>query len=222
MPPLETARGTAIARGWLFLGETDMRRIELERTNIADDATVLALFKAHLRVSGTAEDTQIAGFLDRACRDLEDDITRLVVRGTVKEYFDVWPWTWYRWLRLAYAPVASVTSVKYYDADNVEQTWDAANYETELKGEPATIRVSPTATLATPNLYDRLDAVEIEYESGLSATAAGVDNQTLGALFVRGAWYYGPGRELMPEVSPEAFDRCWEHEVVRQRWTLGS
>jgi len=67
------------------------------------------------------------------------------------------------WLPMA-APLASVTHVKYYDTDNVQQTWASSNYLTPAFHEPAMMEWSATATL--PSVYDRSDAVQLEYVAG--------------------------------------------------------
>jgi len=199
-------------------------RLELERS--FDGADLLALMKGHARITGTAQDTELTRYLNGAALLFEDTVHRLLVQATVKEYFDVWPWTYQRTVELSRAPVASVTSVKYYDADNVQQTWDSSNYDTDLVGEPARIRLSDTASLTLPSVYDKPNAVVIEYESGIAEvsgddTAADVlPADVINALLVRATWQHGPGRELTPDISPEAVQRCWWNAVRRWQWKL--
>ena len=199
-------------------------RIELSRNDVG--AGLLSEFKDHLRVSGTAQDTDLKRYLNRAARDLEDDTSRLIVIDTVVEWYDTWPWDWVRELALHRAPVTSLTKIEYYDTDGVLQEWASSNYQTDLVDEPARIAIADGATLTSPALDDRMNPVKITYESGLvdadadGVTVADLDAQTKNALFVRGAWLAGPGRELMPEYDPVAVARCWESQVRRLRWTL--
>ncbi len=199
-------------------------RIDLTRTAVGSD--LLSEFKGHLRVSGTAQDTELTRYLDRAARDLEDDTARLIVVATVVEWYETWPWDWVRRLELHRAPVTELTKIEYYDSDGVLQEWDASNYETDLVAEPGLIAIADGATLTSPALDARMYPVAITYESGLidtsveGITAADVDSQTRNAIFVRAAWLAGPGRELIPEYDPTAVARCWEAEVRRLRWTL--
>jgi uncharacterized phiE125 gp8 family phage protein len=200
------------------------RRLELERVSIGSD--LLAEFKHHIRVTGTAQDTELTRYLNVAVRDLEDATRRLLAVATVKEYFDVWPWRYVHTLELERAPVTSVTSVKYYDLDGVLQTWSSDNYDTDTIGEPARIILADGATVTVPSVDDRPNAVVVEYESGLAAAdgetaaAENLDAQTMNAVFVRAAWLYGPGRELAPDMDPEAVSRCWWQEIRRLQWTL--
>ena len=54
-------------------------------------------------------------------------------------------------------PVQSVTSVTYFDADNVEQTLSSASYRLIVKGDEAWIELIEGASW--PNAYTRSDAV---------------------------------------------------------------
>jgi uncharacterized phiE125 gp8 family phage protein len=60
-------------------------------------------------------------------------------------------------------PLISVSSVKYYDDDNVLQTVAAENYFVVTGLVP---RLQFTAAFAFPTLYVRADAVRIEYIAG--------------------------------------------------------
>lgn len=199
-------------------------RLELERVSLGSE--LLWEFKDHVRVSGTAQDGELTRYLNRAVRDLEDDTRRLVAVATVKEYFDVWPWQYVNTVELQRAPVSAVTSVTYYDQDGTLQTWSTDNYDTDLVGEPARIVLADGAPLTVPSIDERPNAVIIEYESGLASAdgettaAANLDPQTKNAIFVRAAWLYGPGRELAPDISVEAVNRCWYAEIRRLQWKL--
>lgn len=197
----------------------------LSVTRSAVSADLLAEFKSHVRVSGSAQDTELTRFLDQAARDFEDDVRRLIAVGTVVEYYDVWPWDWVPVLELHRAPVDSFTKIEYYDSDGVFQEWDSSNYETDLVSEPARVAIADGATVTSPHLDDRLNPVVVTYESGLvdtsgDGTAADLDAQVRQALYVKAAWLAGPGRELLPEADPMAVERCWQSAIRRYMWTL--
>ena len=191
--------------------------VSLER--LALGASLLEDFKDHLRVSGSAEDAALTRYLDVAARALEDDARRLLLTGTVIEYYDVWPWDYLDVWHPSRAPVASFTSVKYYDTSNILQTWAAANYEVDLVNEPARVIVAELATLTSPNIDQRLNAVLIEYECGYGATAASLNAETINAIFVKSAYLYARGRELGAMADAEAVERCWQNEIRRLTWS---
>lgn len=198
-------------------------RISLSRTDVGSE--LLTEFKGHVRVTGSAQDTDLTRYLDQAGRDFEDQTRRLLVVGTVIEYYDVWPWDWVPVLELHRAPVASFTKVEYYDSDGVLQEWDSSNYDTDLVDEPARVAVADDATDISPALDDRMNPVQVTYECGLvdtsgTGTAADLDAQVKNALFVKAAWLAGPGREMLPDVDPVALNRCWQREINSYMWTL--
>jgi uncharacterized phiE125 gp8 family phage protein len=191
--------------------------VELERLSVG--AYLLSEFKAHLRVSGTAEDTLLERFLNAAARALEDDTRRLLLTGTVKEYFDIWPWDYLTVLHLTRAPVRTFTSVKYYDTADVLQTWDAANYQTDLLGEPARVVLAESPALVSPNVDQRLNAVIVEYECGYGTLVTDLSADTINAIFVKAAYLYARGRELGTAADAEAVERCWQNEIRRLTWS---
>lgn len=67
------------------------------------------------------------------------------------------------WLPRA-APLDSVTFVKYYDTSNVLQTLSSSYYTVPAFTEPAQIRLAYGYTW--PSVYDRADAVRVEYITG--------------------------------------------------------
>jgi uncharacterized phiE125 gp8 family phage protein len=68
-----------------------------------------------------------------------------------------------RVIRLPRPPISSVTSVTYYDADNTLQTLDASNYYITDEQVP---ELRFTSTFSSPTVYDRPDAVRVNYIAG--------------------------------------------------------
>lgn len=192
----------------------------VEFSRLAVGTELLDDFKVHLRVSGTGEDTALARFLNVAARSLEDDTRRLLLTAAVKEYFDVWPWDCLPVLHLSRAPVASLTSVKYYDPSDILQTWDAANYVADILSEPARIVLAERGTLPWPSVDQRPNAVIVEYACGYGATVASLPPESINAIFVKAAYLYGRGRELGTSQDAEATERCWQNEIRRLTWSM--
>jgi hypothetical protein len=66
-------------------------------------------------------------------------------------------------LAMIYPPVLSISSVKYYDADNTLQTISHADYFLPDQQQPQVVFVSG---FIAPTVYDRPDAVQINYYAG--------------------------------------------------------
>ena len=72
-------------------------------------------------------------------------------------------------LELTFNPVSSITSVKYFDEDNVQQTLAAEDFTiTDFNGDCATI-LTPNLDNGWPVTRSRIDAVEVTYVAGHAA-----------------------------------------------------
>lgn len=75
-------------------------------------------------------------------------------------------------MRLPLEPLVSITSVKYYDADNVQQTLAGTVYEvvTDNRGPIITLKYGQT----WPTTYSRRDAVSVTFVAGYGEAATDV------------------------------------------------
>ena len=65
-------------------------------------------------------------------------------------------------------PVASITSIKYRDASNAEQTWATTNYYYSIQESPLKIRYTDAYSL--PSLYtNRFDAITVRFVTGYTS-----------------------------------------------------
>jgi uncharacterized phiE125 gp8 family phage protein len=131
------------------------------KTPATHETVRLIDMKAHLRVSHNAEDGLIAGYLIAAREWVEAYTGRSLATQTWQASLPAFASQ--VWLPRA-APLQSVTFVKYYDADNVLQAVNAANYLVPAFHEPAVIEKLDTASW--PSVYLRSDAVQVEYIAG--------------------------------------------------------
>ena len=194
-------------------------KYRLSAANSTPGATLLANFKGHIRVTGTAQDTELTRFLNVAAAKFEDETDRRLINTSTVEYMDLWPWDYGNVWQLHLAPVSAVTSIKYYDPDGVQQTYSSSYYQTDLVNEPVRIVLDPDATATSPNLDERPNAVEVAYTAGYGAAATNIPDGIINALFVYAAWLHTQGRELTPgQVAPEAIERCWQAAVRNWAW----
>lgn len=122
----------------------------------------LAEAKEHLRVFGTEDDFYIQTLIDVVVSAAENITRRSLYTTTWKLILDSFPC---HELLLPRPPLQSVTHIKYYDTDEVQQTVDASNYQVDLISEPARIVLAYSSTWPTPS-YGRINSVEIQYVSG--------------------------------------------------------
>lgn len=123
----------------------------------------LAEAKMHLRVDHDDEDDYINALIQAARVSCENYTEQHFVQKTIKEYHDDFPSTIY----LRVPNVSSLTSIKYQDAESVEQTFASSKYEADLKS--FTARVTPVSTESWPSAKDIFNAVTIEYLAGYTS-----------------------------------------------------
>jgi uncharacterized phiE125 gp8 family phage protein len=122
--------------------------------------------KAHLKVEHSADDTLIDGYVLAAQSEVETFTNRVLISTTFDLYLTDFP---KNGIVLPFSPVSAITSIKYYDGSNVQQTWAASNYHYNIYEEPCVIRYVDSA----PDVYeDRSDAVIIRFTAGYANAAA--------------------------------------------------
>ena len=132
--------------------------------------------KTWLKVeSGVTEDDDLIGDLITAARKRVERYTgTALLTQTITETFDEFPFSdrlnRHAALKLSMSPVQSVTSVKYKaQSDGTLTTWDSSNYNVDLTAHP--VRIAPVYDLDWPEIYDEINAVEVVYVAGYTATS---------------------------------------------------
>ena len=137
-----------------------------KRTTTPTEPITLPEAKLHLRVDGTDEDTLITALISAARETCEDRIEGSIPVTGWKLTLDAFPDA----IRLPRAPIASVESVKYLDADGVQQTLSALDYLVDTVSTPGYI--VPAYGKAWPETREQINAVEVEYTAGSATTPA--------------------------------------------------
>jgi uncharacterized phiE125 gp8 family phage protein len=116
--------------------------------------------KAALDIGYTDKDTLIDGLIAAATSHFESILERSLCEQTWSQSFDEVCGT----LPLSMGPVISITSVKYLDADGVEQTIDPVNYGLISTGMKSSVRFISGYT--APTLYATSPAVSVVFKAG--------------------------------------------------------
>lgn len=119
--------------------------------------------KTHLHITHSDEDTYIGTLVDAAQEFCENFTNRKYEAETWKMHLDTFP----KEIELPFAPVSAITHIKYYDADNEQQTFSSDDYEYSLNSEPVVIRADDS----WPGVYDRYEAIEIQFVCGVTSPA---------------------------------------------------
>lgn len=154
-----------------------------------EEPCTLSEVKTAIRVDHDEEDALISSYISAARGNLEQLTQRSFMDQTWILSAQKWPG---RDVELPYGPVQSVSSVKYYDADEVQQTLDSSLYQVDLDSDLCRIRPTPDDTW--PTIYPgRYDAIEITYVTGYGGGSSGsndVPSQLKVAIYLLVGHYY--------------------------------
>lgn len=117
--------------------------------------------KTYLRVDGTEEDNVIFSLITAATGAAQNLTWLQFVNATYKSNLTHMA----RHIKLWKNPVVSITSIKYYDKDNAQQTLATTDYTWSTLNGVATIIVKSDI-----QTYERMDAVEIIFVSGFGSS----------------------------------------------------
>ena len=186
-------------------------------TDSAVEPLEVADLREYLRITHGNEDTLLATLIDAARHYCEDVTGRQFVNASWKITLDSFPTE----ILLYKTPISTVTHVKYYDTDNVQQTLvDGTDYETDTDSEPGRIREAQTTSW--PSTYTRYDAVEVQFVAGYGAAASDVPEKFQQAIrFLAGHWYENRGPQVLGKTTADIKltvnallleDRVWQFE----------
>ena len=140
-----------------------------QSTPPALEPVTLTEAKTHLRITSSDDDTYITALIVAAREWCETYTGRQFVTATYTATMEAFSDSR---IVLPKPPLISVTSVKYYDTANAQQTLSATYYASLTHATPGYVELN--YNYSWPSTYTRSDAVEIIYTAGYGATAASV------------------------------------------------
>lgn len=142
--------------------------------------------KLQSRVDHSAEDSLIESFITAARIYCELVTSRALVSQQVQVTFDAFPDD-DKAITFPVAPVISIDSVKYFDADGVEQTIDPSAYDVSIADDG---RIAPSKGNRWPTTREKLGAVNILATVGYGANTASVPETFKHAIRLLVAHFY--------------------------------
>lgn len=127
----------------------------------------LADAKTHLGILGQDDDNRVNDLIRVATDYVERSFTgqRQIMPATYDYTLGAFPNRRHIWIPRP--PLQSITSVKYFDTSNVQQTWATSNYIVKTPDETQGW-IERVSTASWPATYDRSDAVTIRFVAGYS------------------------------------------------------
>ena len=179
----------------------------------APTSTVISLSeaKAFLRIDSDYDDdnTYITSLINVATQVVEEFTRRRLMTQTYNIFYDEFP----PYIDLQVGDVASVTHIKYYDADNTLQTLAASNYDVDTKVRPGRIYQSENGDF--PNTYERPNAVEVEFIVG--ATASDVPAPIVQAIYIIVGRYYENRQDVVMGTQVNELPLMVDHLLTPYR-----
>lgn len=173
----------------------------------AEAPVTLAEIKAHCREDTDDQDATLNIYINAAVSHIEGILDRALVTQSWRQDIAAFACT-----RLAIAPVASITSITYYDSDNAEQTLSTDVYALRKDALGWYVGLKPGQTW--PSSYTRDDAVSITYVSGQDPDDIASDIK-LAIFILVGHW--NENREAVSELSMSEVPMSFESLVAKYR-----
>ena len=141
--------------------------------------------KAHVRYTGTAEDTAIAIQLAAALEQCELVARRAFVTQTIEAR--LWSWPLAGVLPLPRPPLQSVSAVEYTTSDGVKRTMAATDYVVYLT-EPGRLVLKPTANWPSGELMPG-PSIVVRFVAGYGDAADVPVRYKQAVLLLFGTWF---------------------------------
>ena len=173
--------------------------------------------KDRLRITGTQEDTEILQMIRGATKWCEHELNWRLCTQTWNYLLDFWP---VDIIRLPFPPLQSITHIKYYDADNVQQTLTVTtDYLVDTDSYPA--RIEPVNSW--PGIYNKLLPIEIQFICGFS-DVVNIAEDIKDAIYLRVADLYehrqnssmGSGRQSMVENTEPSHNLLMNYKLYNE------
>ncbi len=124
--------------------------------------------KLHLKLETSVEDALITSDILSAAEAAEQITGRAIMPQTYELTLDAFPDA----LELTRVPVASVTSLKYFDATGTEQTLSNTLYTLDSADDAGFAYVVPVYAGSWPSTRDQINAVALRYVAGYADAAS--------------------------------------------------
>lgn len=146
--------------------------------------------RQHVKRDDDDDDAVLEGLIAVAMGRLDGPrsiLGRCLVNQTVADSWSAFPIG--AVLPVALAPIVSVVSISYYDADNAEQTFAGEKFTAHNRPGGGYVRLIKNESW--PATYERDDAVTVTYIAGYGAAAANVPAEIKhAAKMLIGDWYF--------------------------------
>lgn len=183
-----------------LVGAPYCARLTLTTPPAAEPVDAAAL-RTHSRIDSTDEDAYLLALAKSAREWVETYLGRQLITATWTMTMDAFPEDGI--IEVPRPPLQAISSLKYYDADRVQQTFAAANYHVHAyEGQAAPMgSIELISGAAWPTLYLGKGAIQIAFTAGYGDDAGEVPNTIRQAVSVFAAELYERREESVVGMS---------------------
>ena len=167
--------------------------------------------KDHLRVTGSEEDSLINNLITAVRQEAEKYLNRVLIEQTWDMFLDKFPDDDGD-IFIHKTPVTAVTSLQYYDANNVLQTWARTNYDLDHYNEPASIY--PAYSISYPATLDTKNVVIIRFTAGYG-DAGDVPDAIKSGMLLYLSYLYDNRGDATTTGIPHAVWNIWNNYRIQ-------
>jgi uncharacterized phiE125 gp8 family phage protein len=117
----------------------------------------------------SAEDTYLESLITVARDIVEEHVGRRLINQTWNYYLDEWPRKDH--IKIPYAPLVSVASIKYTDCDGTEYTLSTDSYTVDINSEPGRVILPYDGSWPSVTLHP-MNPINIEYVAGYGGSTS--------------------------------------------------
>ena len=145
--------------------------------------------KDHLRIETTVadEDANLYGLIRAANGYVEEFLNRSLLEQELELSLDAFP-SGSDPIRPSFGPLVSVTSIKYDDVDEVEQTWANTKYKVDTASVPG--RIVAAFNESYPTALTQVNSVRVRYKAGYGTDVDDVPENIRRAVMMLAAHLY--------------------------------
>lgn len=152
----------------------------------ASEPVTLTEAKQQCRVDTNDDDALITGLIAVAREYVEAVTNRALITQTLELVLDQFPAGVE--IILPAAPLQSVTSITYTDADGTTATFNSANYIVDADSQPGRVALKSGCAWPTTTLQE-ISGVRVRYVAGFGLAAAVPQKYKQAMLLLIGHWY---------------------------------
>lgn len=189
-----------------------MSENETSRITVVTPATLqpVSLEQARRQIfvatDDTTHDAELSDIIDVAVEQWESDTDSCLMARTLRVYLETWQDDE---IYLPSRPVTSITSIKYFDDGDTEQTLSTSVYDLDQGSRAVRLKFNRV----WPSLSTRWDAAQVNYVAGYSL-AASVPNIAKRAVLLLVGYYFAKNRGDNDGPSDmKAYERLVQHHL---------